>query len=843
MVPNCKKEAELRRQWKRTARQWARPHPFWMCAGGLSCWAVTTLIIGLGLSAAYYFGKTERGAVYNHVPMLHALDRREPSTTILALAAELEQSSDTHNSMEPPAIESSVSAPVILNVDNVNVTETDGASSHIAPAETEAEASSAMTAAAASPINPFSQENEDFASAAAKPPRAWQDDAVVSMSNPPKACLALIMKNEGPILPRLFESVKGFASAYCVVDTGSTDDTIDVLRSIDMPGMLVEEPFVDFAVTRNFLLDTCRQRTTCEYLLLLDADMRLRVSPEWDWAKLDDKDVYDFVQVSGLEYANVRMIKRSADNIKVVGATHEYYDVPPEYSQKLLPKSLIHIDDVGDGKAKGDKFQRDERLLKRDLEKDPNNVRTVFYLANTLKDQGKSREAIPYYERRATMGGWYAEADYSWFQLSTCYLALHDFERGREYAEKAAYDGWYKRAEPLYFLAFYLHKRGDYEEAWYYATLASRIPKPQVSTVLFIAYTIYDYWIAYEQASLCRRVFPTERRYCLETAIAFHNNLHAPNDLIEYHYPDMKEIVQPILQEEDKQNLYTHELTVSFIKSLITLRHATNGDSPELLLPHLAKEQVEGRLSFQVLARAADESTLIKRETMHFKLADGHTLENLNFISPNTVVGHSADGATLFMGKWNMPQQHQAEQANALDLKAYTITSAFDASCPWALFEALDGSMYCITQYYPTIDIGYLKVNEDLQQARCDRFKSIHNVPRSFSFFRRTSGPALVRKGSEVWVLVHSRRADADMLSVIVLGLNLEIRGYTLPFILRPWNEKLVSSKVQMAFQGTGMGESVTFLFESEGEKGGRTVKVESVPLNRIRTLLVTTGL
>lgn len=359
-------------------------------------------------------------------------------------------------------------------------------------------------------------------------------EAATAETLPPKACLTMIMKNEGPILPRLFESIKGFVSEYCVVDTGSTDDTMDVLRSIDMPGLLVQEPFVDFAITRNFLLDTCRQRTTCDYFLLLDADMVLRVSPHWDWAMLDGKDVYDFVQVSGLEYTNVRMIKRSADRIKVVGATHEYYDVPPEYSHKLLPKSLVYIDDVGDGKAKSDKFQRDERLLLRELEKDPGNVRTVFYLANTLKDQGKYREAIPYYERRVTMGGWYAEADYSLYMLSSCYLALGELEAGLRYARRAAFEGSYQRAEPLYFLALYFHRHEEYELAWEYITIAATIPKPAVSQVLFIATDIYDYWIAYEQASLCPHMSSNGPHPCLHEMAQFLENAHAPITLRQY---------------------------------------------------------------------------------------------------------------------------------------------------------------------------------------------------------------------------------------------------------------------------------------------------------------------
>jgi len=56
----------------------------------------------------------------------------------------------------------------------------------------------------------------------------------------------MIMKNEGPILPRLFESVKGFVSEYCVMDTGSTDDTVEVLRSIDMPGELLHGALLGF---------------------------------------------------------------------------------------------------------------------------------------------------------------------------------------------------------------------------------------------------------------------------------------------------------------------------------------------------------------------------------------------------------------------------------------------------------------------------------------------------------------------------------------------------------------------------------------------------------------------
>ena len=114
-------------------------------------------------------------------------------------------------------------------------------------------------------------------------------------------------------------------------------------------------------------------------------------------------------------------------------------------------------------------------------------MRTVFYLANTLKDQGKYREAIPFYEQRVAMGGWFAEADYSAFMLSTCYLELGDEDNARKYAEMAAFTRTARRAGPLYYLALYLHRQSRYQLAWHYATLASTIPKPEVAQALFIA--------------------------------------------------------------------------------------------------------------------------------------------------------------------------------------------------------------------------------------------------------------------------------------------------------------------------------------------------------------------
>ena len=350
------------------------------------------------------------------------------------------------------------------------------------------------------------------------------------------ACLAMIMKNEGPILPRLFDSIRGFVSEYCVMDTGSTDNTVDVLESIDMPGQILHGPFVDFSQARNAMIGECREvMTSCDYFVLLDADMVLRVDPAWSWNTLDGKDVYNLVQISGVEYENVRIIRRTADRIRVVGATHEYYDVPSDYTRGLIPKELIYIDDVGDGKAKADKCERDVRLLRQDLDKDPDNPRAVFYLANTLRDMQRFADAIPLYKRRSQMNnGWWVERDYALYMLSRCYLGLDDLKNARKYGELAASTS--NRAEPLYDLIYYLHHREQHALAWYYYTLASGIPKPPVDQALFIAVDIYGFWLDFERATLTRHAFPRQPMVALEAGLSFLNNLRAPQYLREYFY-------------------------------------------------------------------------------------------------------------------------------------------------------------------------------------------------------------------------------------------------------------------------------------------------------------------
>ena len=56
----------------------------------------------------------------------------------------------------------------------------------------------------------------------------------------PTLCLNMIVKNESKIITRLFDSVLSIIDCYCICDTGSTDNTIQIItdyfKSKNIPG-------------------------------------------------------------------------------------------------------------------------------------------------------------------------------------------------------------------------------------------------------------------------------------------------------------------------------------------------------------------------------------------------------------------------------------------------------------------------------------------------------------------------------------------------------------------------------------------------------------------------------
>lgn len=321
----------------------------------------------------------------------------------------------------------------------------------------------------------------------------------------PKICLNMIVKNESKIITRLLESALPIIDSYCICDTGSTDNTIqmieDFFSSSQIPGKILQEPFKDFGYNRSYALKQCLDVPNADYILLLDADMILWVNPELSIQQFKESlihDVYHVLQGSdSYYYKNVRIIK-NIPGFSYWGVTHEYVSTPEGSKTSDIGKNVIFIKDIGDGGAKEDKFLRDIRLLKKGLDENPNSDRYTFYLANSYKDAGQMKNAIETYKKRIEIGCWREEVWHSYYSMAKCYMALGDVGNAI-HSWLEAFHFYPDRLENLYEIIHYYRENGKNSTAYSIFCLAEE--KRKVKTDydhLFLQRDVYDYKLDYE---------------------------------------------------------------------------------------------------------------------------------------------------------------------------------------------------------------------------------------------------------------------------------------------------------------------------------------------------------
>lgn len=321
----------------------------------------------------------------------------------------------------------------------------------------------------------------------------------------PTLCLNMIVKNESKIITRLFDSVLPIIDCYCICDTGSTDNTIELIteyfsgKNIHgkvIQGKVVQEPFKNFCHNRNFAIKSCFKMS--DYILLMDADMLLQIH-DFDKNMLNSHDSFFILQGNNsFYYQNNRIVKNNG-LYSYSGVTHEYINTPPNNRMGFIKKNELFILDIGDGGCKQDKFERDIRLLTDGLIEEPNNERYYFYLANSYHDNGNYEKAIEIYEKRIKLGGWDQEIWYSYYRIGSCYQKLNKNAEAI-IAWLNGYNHFPKRIENLYEISKYYRIISKHRLSEHFYNLAVGIiaEKHDIDNYLFLHKDVYDFKLDYE---------------------------------------------------------------------------------------------------------------------------------------------------------------------------------------------------------------------------------------------------------------------------------------------------------------------------------------------------------
>lgn len=313
----------------------------------------------------------------------------------------------------------------------------------------------------------------------------------------------MIVKNESATILRVLNSAKNIIGCYCICDTGSTDNTIELITNFGhqygIPGKIIKDSFVNFEHNRNAALENCRGMS--DYILLLDADMELQIGTSVDIHTILSSGENAFCILQGDDayyYKNVRIIKNDGA-CKYVGVTHEYLATPRP--PLLIKRTSAFIRDHGDGGCKADKFDRDIRLLTTGLETDPQNMRYMFYLANSYFCKQMYKEAIDTYKKRTEGGGWEQEIWYSFFRMGSAYMLL-DRPVDALYSWMEAHNACPNRIENIYEMVKYYRTRGHNKTAMQYYNMAANLVQHKDDNFLFLQNDIYTHKLFYEYSIL-----------------------------------------------------------------------------------------------------------------------------------------------------------------------------------------------------------------------------------------------------------------------------------------------------------------------------------------------------
>lgn len=277
--------------------------------------------------------------------------------------------------------------------------------------------------------------------------------------------LVMIVKNAGPGFKKILEANLPFIDRWTILDTGSTDSTVETIREVlgksTIPGELFEEPFVDFGTTRNRALELAGD--WCKYTVMLDDTYVLEGNLREFLEEVRGDQFSDsfslYITSNDLQYASNRILK-SQRRLQYMFKIHEVIQ-DKNNKNVIIPLEVARIEDKITPymeERTANRKAADLQLLFQSIREDLDNPRHLYYVAQTYVGMKNYEMAYRYYLERLNhhQDGFLQE------KIDACFEAarIGQYQLKRPWSEvyplyRRAYEMDKTRPDAIYFLAMY----------------------------------------------------------------------------------------------------------------------------------------------------------------------------------------------------------------------------------------------------------------------------------------------------------------------------------------------------------------------------------------------------
>jgi tetratricopeptide (TPR) repeat protein len=225
--------------------------------------------------------------------------------------------------------------------------------------------------------------------------RQVQELRLLSESQQRRATVSacMIVKNEEELLPGCLDSIRDWVDEIIVVDTGSTDRTVEIANSYR--AKIFHQPWEgNFSKHRNFSLE----QSTCDWIFVIDADERIHRDDIPLIKKVLNQDEYKIISINVFNVSgqneetvtflpSIRFFKREL-GLKYEGIVHNLLQPPAD---QPIMRAGVRLKHYGYGltpeKMKA-KIARSKSLLEKQIAGNPDNAFALFNYAQLLRGEG-----------------------------------------------------------------------------------------------------------------------------------------------------------------------------------------------------------------------------------------------------------------------------------------------------------------------------------------------------------------------------------------------------------------------------------------------------------------------